>query len=424
MIDSQSVDHQINHLFRQESGKMVAVLVNIFGSHHFELVEDVVQAALIKALENWKYNGIPENPKAWLYRVAKNHAIDIIRKETKTDLLDFSDPQQQLLTSGYTINNTMSTLWEEEQIQDDFLGMMFACCNPKINSESQTTFILKSLCGFSTKEIAKAFLCSEDIISKRIYRTKEYFRKNNIRPSAKNIDNIEDKINAVVNTIYLIFNEGYSATNSTEHIRKDLISQALYLAKELTNFPKTNVHQVNSLLALMCFHISRTDARLDKDGAIILLKNQNRKLWNTEMINAGEYYLSEANKSTNISINHIEALISREHCITAAYEETNWNNILAYYDLMLRHKFDPILYLNKTIVLIEAKGPQHALESLSKIENEKEIQKYYLYHAVLGEIHQQLNNFPQAISSFEQAKKLTQSKTEQKLLLNKINNIS
>ncbi len=155
---------------------MVSVLVKIFGSENFELAEDVVQEALLSAMESWKFRGVPDNPKAWLYRVAKNKAIDIIRRQRHSDIFDFSDPERKLLASKYALGETMNSHWEDDKINDDFLGMMYACCHPAISEENQKTFILKSLCGFSTKEIAKAFLSEEQTISKRLYRTKEYFR--------------------------------------------------------------------------------------------------------------------------------------------------------------------------------------------------------------------------------------------------------
>ena len=329
------LNSNIDHLFRQESGKMVAVLVNIFGTEHLELAEDVVQNTLLKAFEVWKYKGLPDNPQAWLYRVAKNNAIDIIRREKRNTSFDFSDPEHQLLTSEYTLATTINDFWEEESIKDDFLAMIFASCHPDISSENQVTFILKTLGGFSTKEIAKAFLTTEDIISKRIYRTKEYFRKHNIRPKIPKNEELESRLAAVMSVIYLMFNEGYHSIDPKNLIRQDLISQALYLGKTLLENDRTNFSEVSALMALMCFHASRSDSRLSAEGEIILLKDQDRTKWNSELIDAGRNYLLTSKQDHRISMYHFEALISLEHCRASTYEETKWATILTYYEQML-----------------------------------------------------------------------------------------
>ena len=238
MQDQDRINLDLSHLFRKESGKMVAVLVKIFGSQHLELAEDVVQDALISALDTWKIKGIPDNPRAWLYRTARNKAIDIVRRERHNVSFDFSDPQYQLLTSEYTMKNTMDEFWKEDEIKDDFLAMMFGCCQPEIKAESQVTFMLKTLCGFSTKEIAKAFITTEDIISKRLYRTKEYFRSSGKRPEVPKNEELNSRIYAVLDTIYLMFNEGYNSTNDDQLIRQDIISQAMMLCKSLTEHKK------------------------------------------------------------------------------------------------------------------------------------------------------------------------------------------
>ena len=413
---NNTVDQKVDHLFRIESGRMVSVLVKIFGSQHLELAEDVVQSTLIKALETWKYKGIPDNPKAWLYRVAKNNTIDIIRKEKRNTSFDFSDPNGQLLLSEYSINPTMNALWDENRIKDDFLGMMFACCNPKISSENQITFILKILCGFSTKEVAKAFLTSEDIISKRIYRTKEYFRENNLKPNLDSVNITENSIKSVANAIYLIFNEGYSSTSSDAVIRKDLVSQALFLTRELLNNKKTALPEINALMALMCFHASRMDSRVSETGDLIRLKDQDRSLWNKDMIAIGRDFLIKSGSGNRISFFHFEAFIAMEHCNASSYEETNWSNILNFYNQMLEIKDDPVISLNRSLVILQENGPKAALKDIEHLSDNKQMQKYYLYHAALGEIHKQLKDDENAYLHFSRAKSLTKSKNEQRFL--------
>ncbi|MBL4661973.1 MAG: sigma-70 family RNA polymerase sigma factor [Flavobacteriaceae bacterium] len=391
-MESNEVHIKIDHLFRQESGKMVSVLVNIFGSSNIELAEDVVQNTLIKALEVWKYKGIPDNPSGWLYRVARNNALDIIRREKRSELFDFSDPKRQLLTSEYTLPAVLNNFWETEQIEDDFLGMMFACCHPEISKENQVTFILKTLCGFSTKEVARSFITTDDIISKRIYRTKEHFRKNQIYPTIPTGEELESKLGVICSVIYLMFNAGYSASHNNMEVREEVISQALFLGKALLDNKKTNYPEVYALMAVMCFHSARLKSRSSDQNEQVLLANQDRTKWNVELINLGLSYLVKANEGNRISMYHYEAFIAREHCISPNYEATNWNAILSVYDQMLTHKFDPIVYLNRTLALMEPEGPKKALVEMKKVAENKHLKKYSLYHAALGEIYLRLDN--------------------------------
>lgn len=268
---AQPIDQLAAHLFRTESKKMVAVLTKIFGTENLGTAEDVVQDTLLQAMNTWKLKGVPDNPTGWLYRVAKNKAIDIIRRNKHSLQFDFSDNEKILLTSEYTLASTMENFWKEDFIKDDLLRMMFACCHPGISKENQITLMLKTLCGFSTMGIAKAFLTGEDTVSKRLYRTKEFFRKEKIKFTLPSGDEIQERTDAVLNTIYLIFNEGYNSTNSEELIRTDVIAEAILLCKLLTENELTQQPEVFALMALMCFHSSRSESRLTPAGEIILL---------------------------------------------------------------------------------------------------------------------------------------------------------
>ncbi len=420
MDNYNNIEATVNHLFRKESGKMVAVLIKIFGTENIELAEDVVQDALLKALETWKYRGLPDNPSAWLYRTAKNRAIDVIRRNKHSRVIDFSDPQRQLLTSNYTLGATMDTYWQEDSIKDDFLAMMFACCHPNISPENQITFILKSLCGFSTKEVAKAFLTGEDTVSKRLYRTKEYFRKHKIKPQIPKPDQIVLRTNTVLSAIYLMFNEGYNSTHSNDLIRKDLIGQAMLLCRSLFSEERTALPQVYALMALMCFHAARVDSRLGTNGELILLDKQDRKLWDPSLIDSGKLYMNKASFGKQLSTYHLEAAIAYEHCSARQYENTNWKKILEYYDILLKLAFDPVVFLNRALVILELYGPLEALKAIDHIKNEKQLQGYYLYHAALGEINKRLQQLDKAIAHFENAIALTGSKQEKQLLEGKI----
>ncbi|MES1224221.1 MAG: sigma-70 family RNA polymerase sigma factor, partial [Bacteroidota bacterium] len=332
MPASYDINKLTDHLFRHESGKMVAVLTKIFGIQNLETAEDVVQQTFIDAIRVWKLKGIPDNPSGWLFRVAKNKAIDNIRRNKHSVQYDFNDNERKLLTSEYTLVTTMENLWNPGTIKDDQLRMMFTCCHPGISPENQVTLILKTLCGFSTVEIAKAFLTSEDTVSKRLYRTKEFFRDHKVAFKIPTVDEIKTRTDAVLSSIYLLFNEGYNSTEKKELIRKDLIEEAMLLGKLLTENKATQLPEVFALMALMCFHSARVDSRLTAAGEIILLPYQDRSKWNQELISLGNEYMNRAAFGNTISTYHLEAAIAYEHCIAESFDKTNWQLILEWYD--------------------------------------------------------------------------------------------
>ena len=319
MPDSLKIESTVTHLFRHQSGKMIAVLTRIFGTHNLELAEDVVQETLITALEQWKIKGLPKDPESWLFIVAKNKALNLIKKQ-RNQILFGDDKTNLLLSSGYTVETTFNKLVEEAFIKDDQLRMMFVCCHPEISEENQITLILKTLCGFSTAEIAKAFLTTEDTVSKRLYRTKEFFRENNIRFDMPAGYEIKNRIGAVLNAVYLLFNEGYNSTHSEKLIRKDLIEEAVILCKLLIENKQTDLPEVNALMALMCFHASRSDSRLSPEGEIILLSEQNRKKWNRNLIEEGSVYFHKSASGDILSPYHLEAAIAFEHCFADSFQ--------------------------------------------------------------------------------------------------------
>ena len=419
IVSPVSVNELTDHLFRNEAKKMVAILTKIFGTENLETSEDVVQDTLLQAIQVWKFKGIPENPSAWLFRVAKNKAIDIIRRNKHSVQYDFSG-ERILLTSEYTINAAMEDLWNEEFIEDDLLRMMFACCHPAISPENQITLILKTLCGFSTSEIAKAFITTEDTIAKRLYRTKEFFRQNRIKLIIPNGEDLKSRTDTVLNTIYLIFNEGYSSTNSEQLIRKDLMNEALMLCKLLSENRHTQIPEVFALMALICFHTSRSDSRVSVNGEMILLPMQDREKWDKELLQKGNEYLSIAAFGNAISKYHVEAAIAYEHCSAATFKDTNWRKILTYYEWLCRISPSPVNELNKVVAVMQVDGPQIALDELEQIKDKKMLSTYYLYYGLLGEIYLRLNDPERAKYNFEFAVRLTASETEKKMLSTKI----
>ncbi|MBL7911969.1 MAG: sigma-70 family RNA polymerase sigma factor [Bacteroidia bacterium] len=423
MSDSLQIESTVNHLFRHQSGKMVAVLTRIFGAHNLELAEDVVQETLISALEQWKIKGLPQNPEAWLFIVAKNKALNLIKKQ-RNQVLFGDDETKVLLNSGYTVETTFNQLADDSLIKDDQLRMMFACCHPQISEENQITLILKTLCGFSTAEIAKAFLTSEDTISKRLYRTKEFFRENKIEFVIPNVEEIKARTSAVLNAIYLLFNEGYNSTHSEDLIRKDLLEEAVIICKLLTENDHTQLPEVNALMALMCLHAARSDSRLSREGEIILLPDQDRTKWNRALIEEGSKYFNIAASGETISSYHLEAAIAFEHCTAQSFETTNWKLILNYYELLCEIAPSPISELNKVVAVLQAQGPAKALNELNGIKEKNKLASYYLYYSLLGEIYARQYKLKEAKEEFEKALGLTRSDPEKRMLKNKIKNLN
>ena len=395
---------------------MVAVLTKIFGTENLETAEDVIQQTFMDALQVWKLKGIPENPSAWLFRVAKNKTIDVIRKNKHSLQYDFNDNERALLKSEYTLTSTMDHLWKEEMISDDMLRMMFACCHQNISQENQITLILKTLCGFSTAEIAKAFLTSEDTISKRLFRTKTFFRNQKIKLEIPSSHELKNRTDAVINAIYLLFNEGYNSTHSDELIRKDLIDEAKLLCKLLCDNPQTQQPETFALMALICFHSARSDSRLTTEGEIILLPYQDRKLWNWDLINEGNDYMNKAAVGNTVSTYHLEAAIAYEHCTAPKFEQTNWPQILDYYEMLCTIAYSPITEMNRAVAVMQVQGAHEALQFLQNMADHKKLESYYLYHSLLGEIKTRLHNPNEAKQHFEKAMGLTHSDVEKKML--------
>lgn len=406
-------------LFRHEAGKLVAVLTKIFGTENLDLSEDVVQDTFIAAMQVWALKGVPDNPSAWLFRAAKNKAIDVLRKNKFSKQIDFSDPERTLLQSEYTLTTALEKLWRDDEIQDDLLRMMFACCHPEIAAENQITLILKTLCGFSTSEIAKAFLSTEDTISKRLYRTKNFFREKKIKPELPVGTALQGRTQAVLRTVYLIFNEGYNATHTSQLIRKDLLDQAMYLCRLLAENKNTALPEVYAAMALMCFHSARIDGRINEEGEIVLLAQQDRSKWNHQLITIGNDYLNKAAFGNVISSYHAEAAIAYEHCIAPGFDETNWKNILAYYDLLAAIYSNPVVMLHRLTVIYKVFGEAKVMAEIEQSAFKTVWKKNYLYHALLGDMH--AVQFPAKAEAYYQvAFNLTQSEAEKKLLMKKM----
>jgi RNA polymerase sigma-70 factor (ECF subfamily) len=412
----------LDHLFRHESGKLIALLTKIFGTRNLELAEDVVQDTLLKALEHWKYYGTPENPSAWLFVAARNKALDVLRRERHHK--EFAADVSPLLKSEYSASLTLQQLLQENEIEDEQLRMMFVCCHPSIAADGQVALILKTLCGLSVQEIAKGFVTNEETITKRLYRAKQQFREERIAFALPSPNDLQPRLDNVLTAIYLIFNEGYNSTHHDSLVREDLVEESLRLGKMLVDHPLTRQPESLALMALLCLQSSRLAGRIDVDGSLLQLKDQDRKRWNRELIQQGNFYLQQASHGETMSPYHLQAAIAHEHCIATSYAETDWKKILQWYDWLLTIKPDVLIALNRLIVFGEVNGPQAALDELQQLPGKELLKNYYLYPAVLGEWHTQLGNHSAARNHLEDAMKKTHSPSEKQLLQSKLSKLA
>lgn len=387
---------------------------------NIDLAEDVVQDTFARALHNWSLNGVPDNPSGWLYTVAKNQATDQLRRKRFTSDIDITDgANKKLLESGYSAKYTMDKLWQEDDIEDNLLRMMFACCIPDLTVESQISLILKTLCGFSTAEIASALMVKEQTVSKRLYRAKEYFRKNNISPTFPEGGSLIPRLNGVLTSIYLLFNEGYMSSANVIPIRKDLLNQAMYLCKLLSDNERTSIPPVNAALALMCFHAARIDSRTDSDGNAVLLANQDRSKWNWELITRGNDYLIKATTKNSLSLYHLEAAIAYEHCIARKLEDTNWNQIVTYYDWALKLQPGANLALNRFIALSQIEESEQILEQLETSDYRSEWETNHLFHSFIADLTRD-SDINRAKTSLKRAISVCKNDHEKRLLEQKL----
>jgi RNA polymerase sigma factor (sigma-70 family) len=415
-MPEQTINQLVGHLFRHESGKMAAVLTRIVGIQNLDLAQDLVQDTLLKAINTWKIKGIPENPSAWLYTVAKRKAIDAIRQkkihhEIETELA-------KAFQSEWTLAPTVKHLFFNHEIEDSQLRMMFACCHPSIPYESQIALTLKALCGLSVSEIAHSFLTNDETITKRLYRAKEKIREEKIELEIPSAATLISRIETVLHSLYLLFSEGYNSSHPDHLIRHDLCEEAMRLCLLLTKNQVTDLPNTRALLALMCFQASRANARLDSSGNIILLKHQDRNLWNKPLIEKGDEYLHASGNGEVLSEYHLEAAIAACHAHATSFEATDWKRILGLYEILFSIKSDPIVEMNHAIVLGFAESAVRGLEKLKSIRG---LEQNSIYHAALGDFHHQTNNIESAKQEYEQAIGLTKSKTEIELLQQKIN---
>ena len=405
------VSHVVEHLFRHEAGKMVAILTGIFGLEHLTLAEDVVQEALARALQTWPFHGVPDNPSAWIMRTSRNLALDVVRRQKV-----FHEKEPEIIRLMDGDHSAPDTIFPEQEIADDRLRMMFVCCHPQVPPEAQVALALKTLGGFSVMEISRAFLTTEAAIAKRLTRAKQKIREAKIPYEIPAGEELSRRLDGVLQSLYLLFNEGYKASSGDHLIREDVCSEAIRLTSLLAQHPAGNQPRTHALLSLMLLSAARIPARLDGEGNLLRLQEQDRTAWSQPMIARGMYHFTQSASGEHLTEYHLQAGIAVCHSAAKDYASTDWQQILSLYDHLLEFDNSPVVALNRTVALAEVQGPQAGIEAVQAIKDLQSLESYYLLHAVLGEFELRLNRPQNAAAHFQKSLALAEIKSEQAFL--------
>lgn len=396
----------IPNLFRTEYQKIVSVLCSLFGIHHIEIAEDIVSDTFLTASETWAIKGIPENPTAWLYTVAKNKTKNHLKRNNVFETKIVSEIKHNTPLNNSEIDIDLS----DQNIADSQLAMIFTVCNPCNSEEAQIALALNLLCGFGINEISDAFLSNKEVIYKRINRAKEKLKEENIKIQNPSNSEIKDRIQTVLKTIYLLYSEGYYSISQNTTLRKDLCTEAMRLTYLLIQNKSTNLPQTNALIALMCFHSSRFDARTGLNGEIILYEDQDKSLWNKELIDKGTYFLSQSSTGNTLSKYHLEAGIAYWHTIKTETIE-KWENILELYNNLIILEYSPIVALNRTYALSKVKGREEAIHEAEKLN----LTDNHFYYSLLGNLYSGIDS-KKAMQHFETAIGLAKTTADKNII--------
>jgi RNA polymerase sigma-70 factor (ECF subfamily) len=401
----------VDHLFRERAGQMIAWLTRIFGPAHLELVEEVVQDALVKALQQWPYSGVPANPAGWLCRVARNGALDALRRDGS-----FRDRAPAIAAELSRAATGLSAADGDPVLDDDELKMIFLCCHPALPMDSRVALSLKTVSGFSVQEIARAFLTSDATIAQRLVRAKRRLREPDVRFDLPHPGDLSERLDSVLEVIYLLFNEGYASRGGDELVRSDLCSEALRLARLVVANSQTETPAAHALAAMIALHAARRPSRLDDRGDIVLLDDQDRSRWDAGLIALGFAHLERSAAGPAMTPYHVQAAIAAAHAGASSPENTPWSDILHLYDDLRALNPSPLVRLNRVVAVWKVKGVEHALAELPALENEPSLRSYYLLPAVSGRLLAIQGNRIEARRAFERALALPCSEPERRLL--------
>lgn len=395
---------------------MVAALTRIFGVHNLALAEDVVQDALCRALEVWKFRGVPDNPSAWLMTTARNRALDVLRRERTART--FAPELGRLLESEWTLAPTVTEALGAagDAFRDDQLRMMFSCCHPRLPEEAQVALVLNILCGFGVGEIAAAFLSGEAAVEKRITRGKKVLASSKRLFDLTAGADLTARLPAVQRALYLLFNEGYHGACAEAAVRTELCREAMRLGDLLRRHPLGATPATHALLALMCLHAARLPARLDAAGNLTPFADQDRARWDPALIAEGKRLLDLSAEGSEVSAYHVEAAIAVVHADAASAEATRWDEIVALYDTLVKIRPSAVVALGRAIAVAELRGPEQGLEEIRAIADSERLAAYPFYPAAMGELELRRGRREIARAHFSDALALARNPTERRFL--------
>lgn len=408
------VKSELDQVFRKNWGQMVAALTRILGTVRLDQAESLVQEAFVSALSVWAFRGIPDNPVGWLITSAKNKALDQLKHErvhTKKQ-----DGIRMQLESWADQGEPGAGVALKTEVSDDLLRMMYVCCFPELAPEAQVALILKNLCGFSVTEIARGFLQKEKTVEQRLTRARSVLRDKNPAFEIPDPESITERTGVVYDAFYLLFNEGYAATEGAALIRRDLCADAIRLLDLVLEHPRSASPDGHALQALFCLQSSRFDARFDEAGGIVLFEDQDRSKWDQNLVQKGLWHLGQAMMATELSVFHLEAGIAAEYATSPSFSATNWKSVIRYYDALQVIKNNPVVALNRAVAVAHADPGPHGLDDLYRIEQAGSLAGYHLLFAAIAELERRRGHLDIAYSYFEKALASARTVPEQEFL--------
>lgn len=408
----------VDHLFRRQAGQMVATLTRTLGSRHLALAEDAVQDALMTAMQQWSFRGVPENPEAWLFQVARNRALDRLRHSKMA-----ADKEPAIKRESSTIESpNAAPLLKNElpPVEDDQLGLLFLTCHPTLAPDARVALALKLVGGFSVDEIARAFLSQPSAIAQRLVRAKKLLRDQHVTFGMPEPRDLPGRLDSVLDALYLMFNEGYAATSGDQVIRDDVAAEAIRLARMIAMHPATSVPRAWALLSLMLLHASRFPARVDSDGTPFRLREQDRAKWDRAMIAEGMRALDRASAGDTITAFHLEAGIAATHAAAPSWESTDWPQILELYDDLLAITRSPVVAMNRAVAVSRVEGALSGLAAIDAIDHRDALERHPLLPALQAELWREAGDAGRAVEYYRAALGLARSDPEHRWLAGRL----
>jgi RNA polymerase sigma-70 factor (ECF subfamily) len=403
-----------DHLFRREAAHMVTALTRVFGVANLALAEDVVQDAFCRALEVWKFRGVPDNPSAWLMATAKHRALDILRRQRIAQT--FAPELDWLLKSERTLAPVVEEIFSANAIKDDLLRMMFSCCHPRLAEEAQVALVLNILCGFGVNEIASAFVTTNAAIEKRITRAKKILAGSKRLLDVAVATEFSKRLPAVHRALYLVFNEGYHGASAETAVRTELCREAMRLTAMLLEHPLGKTPATHALAALMSLNAARLPARVDASGNLASFEDQDRSRWDQQLVAGGLKLLELSATGSEITEYHLEAAIASIHVGAVSAADTNWNTIVSLYDALMTIRPSPVVALSRAIAVAQKDGPDCGLKAIHAIGDRDRLSTYPFYFAALGELELSRGSREIACNHFLAALRIARNPMERRFL--------